>query len=135
VTSYRTMLDTNIVSDLIRNPHGVAAGRLRQHGTDGLCISIVVAAELRFGCFKRRSAQLLRRVEAMLSAVDVLPFDAPADRDYGRIRAELEASGRPIGPNDQFIAAHAICLGVTLATDNVAEFRRVAGLRVENWLA
>jgi tRNA(fMet)-specific endonuclease VapC len=135
VTSYRTMLDTNIVSDLIRNPQGRAAARLRQHGDDGICVSIITAAELRYGCAKRGSGRLLSRVEAVLSAIDILPFDAPADTDYGSIRAELEAEGQPIGPTDLFIAAHARCLGLMLVTDNVAEFRRVRGLRVENWLA
>jgi tRNA(fMet)-specific endonuclease VapC len=135
VTSYRTMLDTDIVSDLIRNPRDRAAARLRQHGEDGICVSIVTTAELRYGCAKRGSPQLLSRVEAVLSAIDVLPFDAPADTDYGRIHAELEAQSPPIGSTDLFTAAHASCLGLTLVTDNVSEFRRVRGLRVENWLA
>lgn len=128
------MLDTNIVSDLVRNPQGRVAARLRQHGEDGICVSIVTAAELRYGCAKKRSARLLRQVEAILSAIDILPFDVPADTEYGTIRAELEVAGQPIGPTDLFIAAHARSLRVTLVTRNAAEFRRVAGLKVENWL-
>ncbi len=134
MNGYQTMLNTNIVSDLIRNPQGRAAARLRQHGEAGLCVSIITAAELCYGPAKRGSARLLGRVEAVLSAIDVLPFDVPADTEYGAIRAELEAAGQPIGPTDMFIAAHARALGVTLVTHNVAEFRRVRGLTVENWL-
>ena len=128
------MLDTNIVSDLIRNPQGKVADRLRQHGEIGVCISIITAAELRYGAAKRGSARLLERVQALLARIDVLPFDVPADVEYGRIRAELEAAGRPIGPTDLFIAAHARAIAATLVTRNVAEFRRVRDLAVENWL-
>jgi tRNA(fMet)-specific endonuclease VapC len=128
------MLDTNIVSDLIRNPQGKAAVRLRQHGEAGICVSIITAAELRYGAAKRGSARLLDRVEAVLAAIDVLAFDVPADAEYGSIRAELEASGQPIGSTDLFIAAHARAVGATLVTHNTGEFRRVRGLAVENWL-
>jgi len=128
------MLDTNIVSELIRNPTGHAAQRARAAG-DAVCVSIIVAAELRYGCAKKGSPQLRHRAEAFLSEVPVLPFDVPADREYGEIRAELEAAGRPIGSNDLLIAAHACTLGATVVTANVGEFQRVRGLNVENWLA
>lgn len=128
------MLDTNIVSDLVRNPQGRAAERLRQHGEAGVCVSIITAAELRYGAARKGSARLLSRVEAVLSTIDVLAFDVPADTEYGRVRAELEAIGRPIGPTDLFIAAHACSIGVMLVSHNVGEFRRVRGLKVENWL-
>ena len=128
------MLDTNIVSDLIRNPAGRATARLRQHGEAGICVSIITAAELHYGAAKRGSARLMNRVDAVLSTMDVLPFDMPADKEYGRIRAELEAVGQPIGPTDLFIAAHAYATGVTLVTHNVQEFRRVQGLKLEDWL-
>jgi tRNA(fMet)-specific endonuclease VapC len=134
VTAYITMLDTNIVSDLIRNPQGRAAERLRQHGEAGVCVSIITAAELRYGAARKGSARLLSQVEAVLSTIDVLAFDVPADREYGRVRAELEAIGRPIGPTDLFIAAHACSIGVMLVSHNVGEFGRVRGLKVENWL-
>ena len=93
-----------------------------------------MAAELRYGCAKKGSPQLLRRVEEFLSEVPVLPFDVPADSEYGGIRAELEAAGRPIGSNDLLIAAHARALAATVVTANVGEFRRVPRLNVENWL-
>ena len=129
------MLDTNIVSDLIRNPYGRPAARLVEHGVAGICLSIVTACELRFGAACSRSARLRDRIDEMLSSLDVLPLDAPADREYGALRAELRAAGRPIGPNDLFIAAHARALQVTLVTHNTREFGRVRGLKLDDWLA
>ncbi len=90
---------------------------------------------MRYGCAKKGSPQLLRRVEQFLSEVPVLPFDVPADGEYGGIRAELEAAGRRIGSNDLLIAAHAYTVGATVVTANVAEFQRIRDLKVENWLA
>lgn len=127
------MLDTNVVSELIRNPTGLAAQRARAAGS-AICISVIVAAELRYGCAKKGSPRLLRRVEEFLKEVPVLPFDVPADSAYGDMRAELEAVGRPIGSNELLIAAHAKTLGATVVTANVGEFRRILGLNVENWL-
>ncbi len=128
------MLDTNTVSELIRNPAGPAAQRARAAG-NAVCVSIIVAAELRYGCAKKGSPRLLRRIEEFLSRVPVLPFNMPADSEYGNLRAELEAVGRPIESNDLLIAAHACALGATMVTANIGEFRRVRGLNVENWLA
>ena len=128
------MLDTNIVSDLIRNPAGKAAAHLRAVGDHDLAVSIITAAELRFGAVKSGSTRLLSRVEAILDTLGVLPFDVPADAEYANIRAELEASGQPIGPNDLLIAAHARSLGTAIVTSNATEFSRVRGLAVENWL-
>jgi tRNA(fMet)-specific endonuclease VapC len=128
------MLDTNIISDLIRNPQGKAAKRVAKVGEDNICTSIIVAAELRYGCAKSGSERLLKAVEGLLVEIDVLPFDVPADTDYGRIRAELEAAGKPIGSNDLLIAAHAYATGATIVTANTDEFNRIRGLKVENWL-
>ena len=116
-------------------PAGKVAQRLRAIGDAGLAVSIITAAELRFGAAKSGSRRLLARVEAILDALDVLPFDVPADAEYASVRVELEASGQPIGPNDLLIAAQARSLGTTIVTANVNEFRRVRGLAVENWLA
>ena len=127
------MLDTNIVSEIIRNPAGPAAQRARAVA-DSVCVSVIVAAELRYGCARKGSPQLLRRVEAFLAEVPVLPFDVPADSAYGGLRAELEAAGRPIGSKNLLIAAHACALAATVVTANVGEFRRIRGLNVENWL-
>ena len=101
----RYMLDTNIISDLIRNPQGRAAKRIAKVGEDYICTSIIVAAELRYGCAKSGSKRLLKAVEDLLGEISVLPFDVPADAEYGGIRSELEAAGKPIGGNDLLIAA------------------------------
>jgi tRNA(fMet)-specific endonuclease VapC len=135
VSAQRYLLDTNIISDLVRNPQGVVFNQIAQVASDMLCISVVTAAELRYGCAKRGSVKLLRQVEAILEGLDILPLDVPADTEYGGIRAELEAAGKPIGPNDLLIAAHAVALGAVLVTANVAEFSRIRGLKIENWLA
>lgn len=128
------LLDTSIISDVIRNPNGSAARRIEQVGPKELFTSIVVAAELRYGCAKKGSPKLLAKVEGILETIPVLPLDVPADAEYGNIRSELEAAGQPIGMNDLLIAAHASALGFTLVTDNTREFSRIRGLNVENWL-
>jgi tRNA(fMet)-specific endonuclease VapC len=131
----RYLLDTNILSDLIRNPQGRAAKRIAKVGEDNVCTSIIVAAELRYGCAKSGSRRLIEAVEELLSEIDILPFDVPADATYGMIRSALEASGTPIGGNDLLIAAHAQAIAATIVTANEGEFKRVRGLKVENWLA
>jgi len=128
------MLDTNIVSELARNPHGIVSSRIAEVGPDSICVSIITAAELRYGCAKKGSPKLLTQIEAILGSVQVLALDVPADTEYGGIRAELESAGKPIGPNDLFIAAHAYALEATLVTANVGEFSRIRALTVENWL-
>jgi tRNA(fMet)-specific endonuclease VapC len=130
----RYLLDTNIVSDLVRNPQGRAAEHIHRVGEAQVCTSIIVAAELRCGAAKRGSPRLARQLQAVLGALDVLPFAAPADRAYGEIRTRLEQTGRPIGGNDLLIAAQAMALGCTIVTDNQAEFARIDGLIHENWL-
>lgn len=131
----RYLLDTSILSDLIRNPQGRAARRIAKVGENSVCTSIIVAAELRYGCAKSGSMRLSKAVEDLLGEIDVLPFEVPADSDYGAIRASLESAGTPIGSNDLLIAAHAQALGATIVTANAGEFGRVRGLKVENWLA
>lgn len=128
------MLDTNIISDLIRNPQGKAAARIAEVGEDSVCTSIIVAAELRYGSAKSGSKRLGKAVEALLGQIDVLPFDIPADAEYAAIRSKLESIGRPIGSNDLLIAAHACAIGATIVTANTGEFKRVRGLKMENWL-
>ena len=130
----RYMLDTNIVSDLMRHPQGRVFERIVEVGSDQLSISIITAAEIRYGCAKKGSPRLLAQAEAILGSIEILPFDVPADAEYGGIRAELEAEGKTIGPNDLLIAAHCYSVGAKLVTDKVDEFSRVRGLQVENWL-
>jgi tRNA(fMet)-specific endonuclease VapC len=130
----RHLLDTNIISDLVRNPQGRVAARIAVVGESAVCTSIIVAAELRFGVAKKGSPRLTTQLERLLAALPILPFEEPADVAYGQIRAQLEAAGTPIGGNDLLIAAHAMALGLSVITDNEREFARVEGLVVDNWL-
>jgi len=130
----RYLLDTNIVSNLVRDPHGRVADRVRAIGEQNICTSIIVAAELRYGTTNKASPRLHAQVEAVLGAIDTLPFDSPADEIYGLIRTQHELAGTPIRSNDLLIGAQAMALDHTLVTDNDKEFARIAGLRVENWL-
>lgn len=132
--SARFLLDTNIVSDLVRQPQGRVAAKLAEVGEDAIATSIIVVAGLRYGAAKKASPRLTKQLEAVLGAMEILPFEVPADEHYGELRAALEAAGTPIGANDLLIAAQALALDMVLVTDNAREFERVAGLRVENWL-
>src|ERR1700686_1063361 len=118
----RFLLDTNIVSHLVRDPHGDVARKVTRIGEELVCTSIIVAAELRYGAAKRASSRLSKQLEAVLGAIDVLALEPPADIVYGELRTRLERSGRPIGANDMLIAAQALALGHTIVTDNEREF-------------
>jgi len=111
------LLDTNILSDLVHHPRSGAAARqlalARAHGGEDISTSIIAAAELRYGVAKRGSTRLARQVEAVLGALDVLPFEAPADVIHGRLRTDLERRGQPMGGSDLLIAAHALAAQMT----------------------
>ncbi len=130
----RYLLDTNIVSEVVRNPQGGVAERINSIGETSVCTSIVVAAELRFGARKSGSEKLTERVDLVLSALNVLSLQPPIDKHYAAIRHALKIQGAPIGPNDLLIAAHALALDLIIVTANTKEFRRVPALDVENWL-
>jgi tRNA(fMet)-specific endonuclease VapC len=130
----RYLLDTNIVADLVRTPQGPVAQRIREVGEAQVCTSIIVAAELRYGAARQGSRRLSAQLEAVLGALDVLSFEAPADIAYGALRARLERFGRPIGGNDLLIAAQVVALGYAIVTDNEREFARIDDLPCENWL-
>jgi tRNA(fMet)-specific endonuclease VapC len=130
----RYLLDTNILSDLVRNPQGKVAQHIRRAGERNVGTSIIVAAELRYGAAKRGSPRLTTQLAAVLGALEILPFDSPADQVYGEIRTQLEKIGRPIGANDLLIAAQALALGAIIVTDNESEFARIPRLHLENWL-
>ncbi len=130
----RFLLDTNIVSDLVRHPQGRAAAKIAELGEDAVATSIIVAAELRYGAAKKGSVRLASQLETILGALEVIPFEAPADTTYGNARVALEAAGTPIGGNDLLIAAQALALDMVVVTNNEREFARVDGLKVENWL-
>ena len=128
------LLDTNVLSALVRDPHGMVAGHIARVGEANVCTSIVVAAELRYGAVKRGSTRLTKQLDVILAAMDIVPFESPMDRVYADIRQALEQRGRPIGGNDLIIAAQVLALDAVLVTDNVKEFEQVPGLKMENWV-
>ncbi|MDA8154358.1 MULTISPECIES: type II toxin-antitoxin system VapC family toxin [Acidithiobacillus] len=135
ISAVRYLLDTNIISDLVKQPQGAIATAITEIGEDAVFTSIIVACELRYGVVKKGSSRLAAQVEAILSALEIAPFDEPADEFYAQIRNQLTKSGTIIGPNDLLIAAHALALGAVLVTANESEFSRVPGLQVHNWLS
>jgi len=128
------LLDTNILSDLIRNPCGRVMEQIERVGENAVCTSIIVAAELRYGAAKANSRRLAERIDLILSALEILPLEPPVDREYAALRHHLTRQGTPIGPNDLLIAAQALANGLTLVTANLREFSRVPGLSVIDWL-
>lgn len=127
------MLDTDSVSLALRGQGRVGATIL-EHRPSELCISVLTLAELRFGAARRKSAKLDALIAAFVRNVAVMPFDEDAADIFGRIASELAESGSPIGEFDVLIAAHALALNLTLITNNTKHFRRVRGLRTDNWL-
>ena len=132
------LLDTNIVSHMMVNAEGKAALHaiklITQDPSVRMCTSVVVHCELAFGIAKRPSSRLQKALDFQLASLLVMPLDNDVVLHYARLRAGLEANGTPIGPNAALIAAHALALGATLVSAD-AEFERVPGLKVENWLA
>ena len=128
------LLDTNILSHILKQPKGSAAIRLREVACNNIFTSIIVAAELQFGIKKKASSKLQQRVKLLLNTIEILDFKTPADIYYGEIRHYLQKAGMLIGSNDLLIAAHALSENLIIVTDNVREFERVPNLLVENWL-
>jgi tRNA(fMet)-specific endonuclease VapC len=127
------MLDTNILIYTINNRPTKVRKRFSRHEGQ-LCISTVSWGELVYGCEKSsRPEENLADIESMANRLEIAVFDATAAAHSGQIRAELARLGKSIGPYDMMIAGHARSLGMVLVTNNVKEFRRVSGLRVENW--
>jgi tRNA(fMet)-specific endonuclease VapC len=128
------LLDTNILSHLVRQPQGPVAARIAEVGEANVLTSVIVACELRYGAAKRGSRRLTRQVEAILGALTIRPLESDVERVYAAIRVALEKKGTPIGAHDMLIAAHARTIDAVCVTDNVAEFNRIPALKVENWL-
>jgi len=128
------MLDTNAISDTVRHPQGPVASHLANLLPGQAVTSVIVEGELRYGIAKASATSIERRVNTLLNYVESLVIDEAVAKRYGLLRADLTAHGTPIGMNDLWIAAHALCRGLILVTDNESEFRRVPGLIVENWL-
>ena len=130
----RYLLDTNICIYVINARPPVVLARFMAHEIDGLGISAITASELYWGVFKSGSIRNRTTLEKFLSPLTILDYDLAAAQHYGELRAFLEKQGTPIGPLDQQIAAHALALGITLVSNNVREFEKVPGLRLENWV-
>jgi len=128
------LLDTSILSHLIRQPQGIVAARIAEVGEANVLTSVIVACELRYGAAKRGARRLTRQIEAVLGAMTIRPLESDVERVYASIRVALEKKGTPIGAHDMLIAAHARAIDAVCVTDNVAEFTRVPALKVENWL-
>jgi tRNA(fMet)-specific endonuclease VapC len=128
-------LDTDTCVYLIKGRPPQVSERFRHHRLSAVGLSSIVVSELSWGVAKSGLQRNVDALDAFLAAFEVAPYDQAAAFVYGRLRAELERRGIPIGPFDTLIAAHALALDVTLVTNNVREFKRVPGLRVENWTA
>ncbi|WP_192821745.1 type II toxin-antitoxin system VapC family toxin [Rufibacter sp. LB8] len=128
------LLDTNICIYIIKKKPVMVLGRFRGLELGSVGISTITLAELEYGI--RKSANPLKNKEALnqfLVPLDIIDFDYNATIEYGKVRADLEKLGTPIGPLDTLIAAHALSLKVTLVTNNEKEFSWVQGLKIENW--
>ena len=132
--NYAYLLDTNIISDLVKRPRGLIFNKIKTIGEKKICTSIIVACELKFGGKKKNSPQLIEKIETILSSIDVLPLTSPVEEYYAKIRTDLENKGTPIGGNDLLIGVQALSLNLTVVTNNVREFSRIPNLKVENWL-
>lgn len=128
------LLDTDICIYLIKKHPPAVFEKLRSCRTGDVGVSAITVAELRFGADKsQRPKQNHEGLDLFLAPLEIVAFDDRAAAEYGKIRAQLESAGQPIGPLDLLIAAHAKGLGVTLITNNSGEFKRVRGLKIENW--
>ena len=134
----RYMLDTNILVYVLnaRPRHGAVLERFDRVEPQDMAVSSITLAELRYGIEKSQRREANRRaLYRVLHALNVVPFDAKAAEVYGAMRAAIETAGKPIGPLDTLIAAHALALNLTLVTSNLREFSRVRSLRVEDWIS
>ena len=130
----RYMLDTNICIYAIKHKPEKVFQRLQETEPENVCISSVTYAELVHGVEKSVAVEKNRiALSLLLSNIEIVSFDVNAANEYGAIRADLEKKGTPIGPLDMMIAGHAKSLGYTVVTNNIREFSRVKGLKIENW--
>lgn len=130
----RYLLDTNICIYLINRRPPSVIERFRREPAGAIALSAVSAAELTYGVHKSGSRKNIEALQFFLAPLDILPFDEQAIWHYGQLRSALEKQRKPIGAMDTLIAAHALSLNLTLVTNNVREFERVEGLRVDHWV-
>jgi tRNA(fMet)-specific endonuclease VapC len=129
------MLDTDICIALIKRQPPELITKLKKHKPGEVAISSITLAELHFGVSKSAQPEKNRAaLDQFLLPLEILPFDDMSSECYGHVRATLEVVGTPIGPLDTLIASHALSIGATIVTNNVREFSRVRGLRVQNWM-
>jgi tRNA(fMet)-specific endonuclease VapC len=130
----RFMLDTDTCSYIMKRSHPQVIKRLQSVPVDDVCMSVVTKAELLYGVeVSPRRAQDAAALVAFLPYVRAIDLTEDAAAHYAEIRADLKKRGAMIGANDLFIAAHARAAGLTLVTNNLAEFKRISGLKLENW--
>jgi tRNA(fMet)-specific endonuclease VapC len=128
------LLDTNIISNIVKFPRGPAARRLREVSGEEIGTSVIVCAELRFGCRKIDAKRLERDYDVFLDSIQVEDWCAPLDSLYADVRKAAESKGTSVGAMDLLIASQALALDAILVTGNEREFSYVPGLKVENWL-
>ena len=129
----RYLLDTNTVSFHIRQSSALLQKRLRAIPADSVALSVITEMEIRYGLAKNPALKIASLIEAFLQGMSILPLTSEAARHYARVRTDLDARGTPIGPLDLMIAAHTLSSGATLITTDLGEFRRIPGLRCEDW--
>ena len=130
----RFMLDTDTCINLIRKRSDKILARLKRRRPEDVCVSAVTLSELEYGAAKSADPAKNRlALMEFMTPIAVMPYDDTVAESYGRVRAELEGIGTPIGPLDTMIAAHAVSLGLIVVTGNEREFSRVSGLKVQNW--
>lgn len=127
------LLDTNIISDLMKHPAGVITGWIRKVGQDTVFTNVIVIAEVEYGIEKKQSRRLREQLEGIRPGLTILPLTQPAEKYYAKVRVLTEQRGWTIGQNDLLIAAHALSLDAAVVTDDRA-FLQMPGVRVENWL-
>jgi tRNA(fMet)-specific endonuclease VapC len=130
----RFLLDTNIVSDLVRTPWGRVAIKIREVGEETIAVSVITAAELRYGSLKKGSKAFTNQAHQILDQLEILPIEEPCDQHYADIRHSLQSKDSILDGNDLIIASQAIATNRILVTAKVDGFAKVKGLRIENWL-
>lgn len=128
------LLDTDICIYIINNRPAHVRKKFDEHAPGDIGLSSVTVSELAFGVTKSGSARNRAALEAFLLALEVKDYGIDAAWHYGDLRTHLEKAGTPVGPLDLMIAAHAVALGATLVSNNTREFKRIRGLKVENWI-
>lgn len=129
------MLDTNICGYIIKNKPQYIKEKLKKiEQKHEITLSSIVVSELLYGAKKKNSTKLIKLVDSFINNFTIHDFDEPAAKEYATIRDDLESSGKIIGSNDLFIAAHAKALKATLVTNNLREFERVDALMLDNWI-